>query len=58
VTVICADLVWADLDATAAFALDDEAVTWLQGRTGRYGLVVRRDGTTERFGVGLDPVGL
>ena len=48
VTVIGADLVWADLDATAALALDGEAARWLAGRPGRQGLVVWADGRTER----------
>jgi thiamine biosynthesis lipoprotein len=45
VTVICEDLLWADLDATAALALDREASRWLSGRPGRQGLVVWTDGT-------------
>ena len=51
VTVIGPDLVWADIDATAAFALDTGAVPWLEGRTGRRGLVVSSSGGTELFGV-------
>jgi thiamine biosynthesis lipoprotein len=51
VTVIGPDLVWADIDATAAFALDTAAVRWLEGRTGRRGLVVSSSGATELFGV-------
>jgi thiamine biosynthesis lipoprotein len=50
VTVIGPDLVWADIDATAAFALGRDALTWLRGRAGRSGLVVQADGTTEIFG--------
>jgi thiamine biosynthesis lipoprotein len=50
VTVIGPDLVWADIDATAAFALGGEALQWLQGRQGRRGLVVWADGTPEAFG--------
>jgi thiamine biosynthesis lipoprotein len=51
VTVIGPDLVWADIDATAAFALDTAALRWLEGRTGRRGLVVSSSGATELFGV-------
>lgn len=50
VTVIGPDLVWADIDATAAFALGAEAVGWLQRRRGCRGLVVWSDGTPELFG--------
>jgi FAD:protein FMN transferase len=49
VTVLGPDLVWADIDATAAIALGDEALRWLQTRPGRRGLVVHADGTTETF---------
>jgi thiamine biosynthesis lipoprotein len=51
VTVVAADLVQADLDATAAFALDDEAATWLAGR-GVAGLVIWADGRREIVGGG------
>ncbi len=50
VTVVGPDLTGADIDATAAFALGANALTWLQGRAGRSGLVVWADGTTEVFG--------
>lgn len=50
VTVIGPDLVWADIDATAAFALGAEAATWLRRRKSRRGLVVWSDGTPELFG--------
>ncbi len=50
VTVVAPDLTWADIDATAAFAMDGEALTWLRGREGRSGLVVWADGTCELFG--------
>ena len=50
VTVVGPDLVWADIDATAAFALASDAVPWLGGRSGRSGLVVWADGTPEVFG--------
>ena len=49
VTVVGPDLVWADIDATAAFAMDADALTWLRGRPGRSGLVVWADGSTEVF---------
>jgi FAD:protein FMN transferase len=52
VTVVGADLVWADIDATAAFALGTEAVRWLTTRQDRRGLVVWGDGTRELFGAG------
>jgi thiamine biosynthesis lipoprotein len=47
VTVIAEDLAWADIDATAAFALGPEAAYWLAGRPGRTGLVTWTDGSTE-----------
>ena len=50
VTVVAADLVGADLDATSAFALGDGAARWLAARPGRAGLVVRADGRTEVVG--------
>lgn len=50
VTVLADDLTWADLDATAAYALGPDAVTWLRGRAGRRGLVVWEDGRSEVFG--------
>ena len=50
VTVVAGSLTWADIDATAAYALDAEAARWLRGRTGRAGLVVWRDGRVERIG--------
>ncbi|MGZ4453007.1 MAG: FAD:protein FMN transferase [Nocardioides sp.] len=46
VTVVAEDLVRADLDATAAFALDGEAAAWLRGR-GSTGVVVWADGRRE-----------
>ena len=49
VTVLADDLTWADIDATAAYALGDEALTWLRGRPGRRGLVVWRDGRSDVF---------
>jgi thiamine biosynthesis lipoprotein len=50
VTVLADDLTWADLDATAAYALGPDALTWLRGRPGRRGLVVWDDGRTAVFG--------
>ena len=50
VTVVGDDLTWADIDATAAFALGREALGWLTTASGRSGLVVWSDGTAETFG--------
>jgi thiamine biosynthesis lipoprotein len=50
VTVVAASLTDADVDATAAYALDTEAATWLGHRVGRTGLVVWADGTTTTVG--------
>ncbi len=50
VTVVGPDLVWADIDATAAFALGPDALSWLRGRPGRSGLVVWSDGASDVFG--------
>jgi thiamine biosynthesis lipoprotein len=50
VTVVGPDLTWADLDATAAFALGEDAARWLAGRPGRCGLVVWADGRSEVIG--------
>jgi FAD:protein FMN transferase len=47
VTVVAADLVTADVDATAAFARGADALAWLRSRPGRGGLVVWEDGRTE-----------
>lgn len=49
VTVVAADLTTADVDATAALALDADAVAWLRSR-GRTGLVVGVDGSVEVIG--------
>ena len=49
-TVVGDDLTWADIDATAAFALGREALGWLTTASGRSGLVVWSDGTAETFG--------
>ncbi len=45
VTVVADSLTWADIDATAAYALGPQAASWLRRRPGRTGLVVWRDGT-------------
>jgi thiamine biosynthesis lipoprotein len=50
VTVVAPDLVWADIDATAAFALGAAAPDWLRGREHRSGVLVWRDGSREVFG--------
>lgn len=47
VTVIAASLTTADLDATCAFALDEDAARWLAARPSCTGLVVWRDGRVE-----------
>ena len=47
VTVIAPSLTWADIDATAAYALGQRAAEWLRGRPGRKALVVWADGSTE-----------
>ncbi len=49
VTVLADDLTWADIDATAAYAMGAEALTWLRGRPGRRGIVVWRDGRSDVF---------
>jgi len=50
VTVVHDDLTWADIDATAAFALGRDAARWLRTRPRRRGLVVWADGRTEQVG--------
>ena len=52
VTVVADSLTWADIDATAAYALGAEAADWLRMRS-RTGLVVWADGSTTVVG---DPV--
>ncbi|CUR57151.1 ApbE family protein [metagenome] len=49
VTVVAADLTWADIDATAAFTHGRAALDWLRDRPGRAGLVVWGDGSTDTF---------
>jgi thiamine biosynthesis lipoprotein len=59
VTVLDASLTWADVDATAAFALGETAEEWLV-RRGRRGVLVDVDGQVRRFGAwdaGRDTVG-
>jgi thiamine biosynthesis lipoprotein len=46
VTVVASSLTWADIDATAAYALGPDAAAWLETRPGRTGLVVWADGRT------------
>lgn len=50
VTVVGPDLVWADIDATAAYAQGKDALVWLRTRPGRCGVVVWADGRAEVFG--------
>lgn len=45
VSVIGPSLTWADIDATAAFALGDRAASWLRTRPIHSALVVAPDGT-------------
>jgi thiamine biosynthesis lipoprotein len=47
VTVVAADLVTADVDATAAFALGADGPSWLAGHRNRTGVVVRADGRVQ-----------
>jgi thiamine biosynthesis lipoprotein len=47
VTVLAPTLTWADIDATAAFALGQRAAQWLRERRGRKALVVWADGSSE-----------
>ena len=46
VSVITGSLTWADIDATAAYAMGADAPAWLSTRPGRDFLVVWPDGTT------------
>ena len=46
VTVVAGSLTDADIDATAAYALGEEAARWLETRRGRQALVVWADGRT------------
>ena len=47
VTVVADSLTWADIDATAAYALGADAARWLREERDRTGLVVWRDGSVE-----------
>jgi thiamine biosynthesis lipoprotein len=49
ITVVAPTLVWADIDATAAYVLGQDGIAWLAGR-GRSGLAVWSDGRSEIFG--------
>ncbi len=49
VTVVAGDLVQADIDATAAYALGPDAAAWLRARD-RTGLVVQQDGSSVVLG--------
>ncbi len=49
VTVVCDDLTWADIDATAAYVLGADAQQWLAGR-GRTGVLVEPAGRAHVFG--------
>jgi thiamine biosynthesis lipoprotein len=57
VTVVHDDLVWADIDATAALAQDRDALRWLRTRRGRRGVIVWADGVKELFGYGASADG-
>jgi thiamine biosynthesis lipoprotein len=46
VTIVGPDLMWADVHATAAFAMADAAEEYLGALTGHLSFVVRPDGTT------------
>lgn len=48
VTVIGADLTWADAYATAAFAMGGDALDWLCRLDGHEGLVIGAEGTTRQ----------
>ena len=50
VSVVADDLVTADVDATAAFALGAEGPDWLARRPGRTGVVVQADGRLRVLG--------
>ncbi|MFC4783559.1 FAD:protein FMN transferase [Nocardioides sp. MAHUQ-72] len=57
VTVVADSLTWADIDATAAYALGRDAARWLRTRPGRRGLVVWADGTTDLVSTPWDASG-
>ena len=58
VTVIYPTLTQADIDATAAFALGPDALTWLRSRPRRTGLVILSDGTRRLYGDSTPGVGV
>jgi FAD:protein FMN transferase len=49
VSVVGDSLVWADIDATAAFAHGRDALRWLSTRPARKGVVVWEDGRAETY---------
>jgi thiamine biosynthesis lipoprotein len=49
ITVVAPTLVWADIDATAAYVLGQDGIAWLTAR-GRSGVAVWSDGRSEIFG--------
>jgi FAD:protein FMN transferase len=49
VTVVGPELTWVDIEATTGFVLGDSARSWLETRTGRTGVLVHADGSTEVF---------
>jgi thiamine biosynthesis lipoprotein len=51
VSVVASSLTWADIDATAAYALGRDAADWLRTRPGRTALVVWADGSTTSLAV-------
>jgi thiamine biosynthesis lipoprotein len=57
VTVVADSLIWADIDATAAYAMGPDAAAWLRTRPGRSGLVVWRDGSSTVIGEPDGPPG-
>jgi thiamine biosynthesis lipoprotein len=50
VTVVGPELTWVDIEATTGFVLGDAARSWLDHRSGRTGVLVHADGSTEVFG--------
>jgi thiamine biosynthesis lipoprotein len=55
VTVVADDLTWADIDATAAYAMGRDAPAWLRTRPDRRAVVVWRDGRSEVIDAGPRP---
>jgi len=54
VTVVCDDLTWADIDATAAFVMGARGERWLVER-GRSGVIVTADGVARTYGGATPP---